>query len=131
MSPGVNKTFIRKFLIPIHRENVAKRFIKKEETLAEKLYIALQPTRRKILVALLKSPSPMYIEQIADNIGEDRKNVAFHMLTLQEYGFVEGEYGVIEPPVKKSAAIGKAGKFFKLTDEGRKVCEIFKKLGII
>jgi len=99
--------------------------------LAERLYIALQPTRKKILVALWKSPAPMYIEQIAKKIGEDRKNVAFHLLTLQEHGFVEGEYGVIEPPAERSAAIGKAGKFFRLTDEGRKVCEMFEKLNII
>jgi len=113
----------------IGRERILARREKgtQEDYSAEELYIALQPTRRKI-IKKLKAEKPMYIEQIADSIGEDRKNVAFHLMTLQDLGLVIGEFGLIEAVQERSAAKGKAGKFFKLTGKGNLVADILEKL---
>lgn len=96
-----------------------------EEELANLLYILMQPTRQKI-VRLLQTSEPMYIEQIADKINEDRRVVSFHLATLAENGFVEGEYRLIEAATKNPGR-GRGGKFYKLTP---KVAEVTARLNI-
>jgi predicted transcriptional regulator len=86
----------------------------KEERLDRELYVLMQPTRWKIIQALKNAKAPLYIEELAKQVGEDRKNIAFHLLTLAEYGFVDSEYRVIEVP-KENPGHGKAGKYFWLT----------------
>lgn len=98
-----------------------------DKKLAEELYIALQPIRRKIL-RQLRSGS-MYIEQLAKNTGEERKNVGFHLMTLREHGFVSGEVGVIQPPEHHSEEVeGRTAKFYSLTEKGNKAVEILEKV---
>lgn len=98
-----------------------------KKTFAEELYIALQPTRRKILEEL--KTGSRYIEQLAKNISEDRKNVSFHLLTLKEHGFVTGELGIIELPTHSSTIVeGRAGKFYSLTEKGEKAVETIERL---
>jgi predicted ArsR family transcriptional regulator len=81
-----------------------------EKTMREGL-IMLHPIRWKILSTLKKEGSPMYIDSIAKMIGTDRRLVSFHLATLEEYGFLESEFKVVEEPKSK----GKAGRFYKLT----------------
>jgi DNA-binding transcriptional ArsR family regulator len=95
-----------------------------EERLDKELYILLQPTRWKIVQALKKGEGPLYIEELAKRVGEERKNVAFHLLALAEYGFVDSEYRVIEVP-KGNPGHGKAGRYFWLTP---KVDEVISKV---
>jgi len=88
------------------------------------LFTVLQPTRRKIVEAL-KNGS-MYIGQVAEAIGEDRKNVGFHLLVLEEKGIVRGEPGVI----KEARSKGRLGKFYSLTKKGQKLLKVLKELEI-
>ena len=80
------------------------------------LYVLMQPTRQKIIRALKASKEPMYIQQIADKIGETARNVSFHLATLAEYGFVDGEYREITAPTP-NPGLGKAAKFYRLTSK--------------
>jgi len=77
----------------------------------------LHPVRWKILTVLKAKGIEMYIDQIADAVNEDRRLVSFHLGTLQELGFVESEFKVVQEPRSK----GKAGRFFKLTPKFDKV----------
>jgi predicted ArsR family transcriptional regulator len=95
-----------------------------EERLDRDIYVLMQPTRLKIVQALKSAEAPLYIEELAKQIGGDRKNIAFHLLTLAEHGFVDSEYRVIEVP-KENPGHGKAGKYFWLT---KKVDEVVAKL---
>jgi predicted ArsR family transcriptional regulator len=90
------------------------------------LYVLMQPTRQKIIKLLKESKEPLYIAQIAEKIGETPRNVSFHLQTLAEYGFVDGEYHEIQPPTHNSPLVlGKAAKFYRLTP---KVDEVVKRL---
>ncbi len=94
------------------------------ETELELLYVLMQPTRRKIIRALKTARKPLYIKEIADQIEENERNVSFHLSTLAEYGFVDGEYREIEAPTHHSAAVkGKAAKFYRLTKKVENVTE--------
>jgi predicted transcriptional regulator len=78
--------------------------------------------RWKILECLRGSEERLCVTEIAEKIGEDRRNVADHLTVLESYGFVESEYGVIE---KTGPHLGRLGKFYRPT---RKVEEIFEKM---
>lgn len=87
------------------------------------IYALMQPTRRKIIKTLRESKEPLYIKEIAQKIGEKERNVSFHLATLAEYGFVEGEYREIEKPTHHSRVTGKAAKFYRLTPKVDAVIE--------
>jgi predicted ArsR family transcriptional regulator len=89
------------------------------------VYALMQPTRQKIIKVLRASKEPLYIKQIAAEIGEKERNVSFHLATLAEYGFVEGEYREIEALTHRSRVTGRAAKFYRLTP---KVEAVIKKL---
>ncbi len=91
----------------------------------ELLYVLMQPTRQKIIQLLKNSEEPIFIREIADQIGESQRNTSFHLATLAEQGFVEGEYREIEIPTHHSAVTGRAAKFYRITP---KVDQIIKKL---
>lgn len=73
--------------------------------------ILLHPIRWKILNYLSSVDEPKYIGTIAEDISENRRLVSFHLGTLQEFGYLESEFKVIQEPHSK----GKAGRFFKIT----------------
>jgi predicted ArsR family transcriptional regulator len=73
--------------------------------------ICLHPIRWKILNTLATTDAPMYIDAIATEIGEERRLVSFHLVTLQEHGYLESEFKIVQDPHSK----GKAGRFFKIT----------------
>ena len=98
---------------------------KMEDSDVAQLYVLMQPTRQKIIKLLRKSPQPMYIKEIANEISESERNTSFHLSTLAEHEFVEGEYKEIEKPTHHSPVTGRAAKFYKITP---KVDEIIKKL---
>jgi len=87
-------------------------------------HIITHPMRYKIIETLSKQNEPMFIEQIADKIGADRRLVSFHLATMMEHGLVEGEYKVSELPASK----GKAVKYYKLS---RKAEQVFSQLAKI
>jgi len=95
-----------------------------EENLANQLYVIMQPIRLKIVRLLKENKEPLYIEQIAEKVKEDRRTVSFHLATLAENGFVDGDYEIIKMPTKNPGR-GRAGKFYRLTP---KVDEVLQKL---
>jgi predicted ArsR family transcriptional regulator len=72
--------------------------------------ICLHPIRWKILNTL-SAGTPLYIDAIAKAINEERRLVSFHLVTLQESGYLESEFKIVQEPHSK----GKAGRFFKIT----------------
>jgi DNA-binding transcriptional ArsR family regulator len=101
-----------------------------EENLEKDLLILLQPMRRRIVEVLREAGRPLYIREIADRLGEDWRLVSYHLTALADAGFVEGEFRVIEPPRSKSRAVGKAGKFYRLTDKVDKVLSRLNELRV-
>jgi predicted ArsR family transcriptional regulator len=89
---------------------------KSEESDLQLLYVLMQPTRQKIIRELKAAGEPLYIQQIADKIGESARNVSFHLATLAERGFVDGEYREIQAPTP-NPGLGKAAKFYHLTEK--------------
>lgn len=79
--------------------------------------ILLHPIRWKIYQALKEKGEPMYIDEIAKKIDEDRRLISFHLSTLEENLFVKSAFKVIT--VAKSK--GKAGRFYKLTSKGDEI----------
>ena len=75
--------------------------------------LLLHPVRWKIYQTLKKSGEPMYIDEIAETIGEDRRLISFHLSTLEDKDFVDSEFKVITRAKSK----GKAGRFYKLTSK--------------
>lgn len=74
--------------------------------------VMLHPIRLKIL-HILEEKGEMYIDEIAKNVDIDRRLISFHLGVLQNYGFLESSFKVVEEPHSK----GKAGRFFTLTSK--------------
>lgn len=70
---------------------------------------------RYAIVQLLSESGPMFIGQVADKLKVNPRLVSFHLATLLDNGFVEGEWKVSKFPSSK----GKAVKEYKLTDKGK------------
>lgn len=86
--------------------------------------ILLLPIRFKIIETLRTSPRPMYIEEIADKIGEDRRLVAFHLSTLEEKGFAQSEFRKID----YQHSTGRAGRYYELTPKVQEVLAELSKI---
>jgi len=81
--------------------------LKKQEK-NELIYTLMQPTRRKMLLLLLKSKQPLYIKEIADKVKASPRNTSFHLTKLAAEGFVDWEFRPIE------SESGRAGKYYKI-----------------
>jgi len=82
-----------------------------ETSVIGNLHILTHPLRFRIIETLRKFGEPMFIGQIAEALKADPRLVSFHLATMLEYGFVEGEWKVSSLPRSK----GKAVKYYKLT----------------
>jgi predicted transcriptional regulator len=91
-----------------------------EISLAKQIYILFQPVRWKIITCLLASERPLYAAEIAEKIGEDRRNVADHLSILEGYGFVKSELREIEKP---GSHLGKIGKYYAPTEKIKETIE--------
>nr|MDO8082068.1 ArsR family transcriptional regulator [Candidatus Freyarchaeota archaeon] len=89
------------------------------EEAREMTYNVLPPIRFKIVNLLLKE-APLYIAQIAEKIGEERRLVSYHLTSLSKAGIVEAEWK-LENPKKSSKGAPKAVKYYKLTDKAESV----------
>lgn len=58
----------------------------------------------------------MYIDEIAGLIEEDPRLTSFHLTTLQEKGYAESKFDIIDKPTSK----GRAGRFYRLTPKVEK-----------
>lgn len=95
------------------------------QKLLRNLGVACQNIRYKILYLLdaylfthrNEDEKGLYINEIADKISAERRLVSFHLTTLEENGLVSSQFAVIEKPTSK--AKGKAGRFYKITPDGK------------
>lgn len=83
------------------------------------VHVLLHPMRYRI--AELLAEKPMHINEISNALGEERRLVSYHLLTLEEYGFLSSKYEISEQPKSK----GKAIKKYWVTG---KVEEVFSEL---
>lgn len=80
-------------------------------------HILIHPLRYKIIKLLQENnPEGMYVNEISKAIKEDRKLVAYHLLTLFQYDFAKSEYEISKYPASK----GKALKRITLTEKTKK-----------
>ena len=78
----------------------------------------LQRTRLRILLLLKKADAPLYIEQIAQDVGESSRLTAHHLEILEELGLLKSEFGII-----KDASRPIAGRFFETTKKADQALE--------
>lgn len=95
--------------------------MKIEDRLVEEAHVLLHPIRFRIVELLAEKP--MHINAISNALGEDRRLVSYHLLTLEEYGFLDSKYEISEEPKSK----GKALKRYWVTDKVEEVISEIKK----
>lgn len=81
--------------------------MKIEDGLLKEVHVLFHPMRYRI-VELLTEKS-IHLNEISKALGEDRRIVAYHLLILEEYGFLKSNYGISEQPKSKGKAIRKYG----------------------
>jgi DNA-binding transcriptional ArsR family regulator len=79
--------------------------MKIEEGLVTDAHILLHPIRYRIVELL--ADKPMHINEISKAMGEERRLVSYHLLTLEQYGFVSSKYEISEHPKSRGKAIRK------------------------
>lgn len=79
--------------------------MKLEEKLIKEAHVLLHPIRFRIVELLVEKP--MHINAISKALGEERRLVSYHLLALEESGFVNSKYEISENPKSKGKAIRK------------------------
>jgi predicted ArsR family transcriptional regulator len=79
----------------------------------ERLYVAMQPARKRILSSLDQSQS--YASKLADELSINPKVVQFHLDILLKYGLVTGQFDLESPSDGRPVAVRR----FKLTEAGQ------------
>ena len=97
--------------------------MKLEAKLLEEAHVLLHPTRYRIVELLMAQP--MHINGISKALGEERRLVSYHLLALEECGFVKSKYEISENPKSKGKAIRKYWVTAKVNEV---VTEVKKKL---
>jgi predicted transcriptional regulator len=96
--------------------------IKIEEGLVKDAHVLLHPIRFRIIELLMENP--LHINGISKAMGEERRLISYHLLTLEEHGFVNSTYEISEAPKSKGKAIRK----YWVTDKVEKVISELKKI---
>jgi DNA-binding transcriptional ArsR family regulator len=82
-----------------------KSSMKLEEELVKEAHVLLHPIRFKIVELLVEKP--MHINAISKALGEERRLVSYHLIALEECGFLNSKYEISENPKSKGKAIRK------------------------
>ncbi len=93
-----------------------------EDTIVKDAHVLLHPIRFRIVELL--ADNPLHINGISKAMGEERRLVSYHLLTLEEYGFVDSRYEISEQPKSKGKAIRK----YWVTDKVNTVISELKKI---
>ena len=94
-----------------------------EDELIKDAHVLLHPIRFRIVELLAEKP--LHINAISKAMSEERRLVSYHLLALEEAGFVASKYEISELPKSK----GKAIRVYWVTDKVNAVIsEIKKKL---
>jgi DNA-binding transcriptional ArsR family regulator len=79
--------------------------MKLEEKLIEEAHVLLHPIRFRIVELLIEKP--LHINGVSKALGEERRLISYHLLALEECGFVGSKYEISENPKSKGKAIRK------------------------
>jgi len=79
--------------------------MKIEDDLIKDVHMLLHPVRYRIVELLAEKP--MHISGISKALGEERRLVSYHLLTLEEHGFLRSNYEISEQPKSKGKALRK------------------------
>jgi DNA-binding transcriptional ArsR family regulator len=79
--------------------------MKLEDDLLREAHALFHPLRFRIVELL--AGKAMHINEIAKALGEERRLVSYHLLTLEEYGFVLSAYEIPEDPKLRGKALRK------------------------
>ena len=71
-----------------------------EDRLVKEAHILLHPTRYRI--AKLLAEKPRHISELIEALGEDGRLVSYHLLTLEEHGFVSSKFDFPQEALAKS-----------------------------
>ncbi|MDG6930042.1 MAG: helix-turn-helix transcriptional regulator [Nitrososphaerota archaeon] len=83
--------------------------------------ILLQPIRFKLALTLINSKEPMYLEQIAAEMGENSRLIAHHLDILEDSGLVSSKFQIIQ---HDNNLRGFAGRFFSATPKLKESLEV-------
>ncbi len=89
--------------------------MKNEYSLVKEVHMLLHPMRYRILELLAEKP--MHINEISKALREERRLISYHLVTLEEYGFLNSNYEISEQPKSK----GKAVKKYRMTEKVEEV----------
>ncbi|MBN1762114.1 MAG: winged helix-turn-helix transcriptional regulator [Methanomicrobia archaeon] len=92
-----------------------------EDALIRDAHVLLHPIRFRIVELLAKKP--LHINAISKAMAEERRLVSYHLLALEEAGFVASKYEISELPKSK----GKAIRVYWVTDKVKTVISEMKK----
>jgi predicted transcriptional regulator len=73
--------------------------------LVKDAHVLLHPIRFRIVELL--TAEPMHINGISKALNAERRLVSYHLLTLEDAGFVESKYEISENPKSRGKAIRK------------------------
>ena len=83
----------------------------------ERIAVVCHPTRFKILELLLENEEGLYIQQLAEKTGENRKINSYHLRALERHDLLHSELKSVKKPDQKG--YGVAARFFNITALGR------------
>jgi len=78
-------------------------FTMKIEDNLKDVHVLLHQKRYRI-VELLEE-KPMHINEISNALGEERRLISYHLLTLEEHGFLSSKYEISDDAKSKGKAI--------------------------
>ena len=86
----------------------------RENNILTEAHILLHPLRYR--VAALLAERPLTLQELIDTLAEEPRLVSYHLLLLEEHGFVSGKFGLDHPEQMESR---KAGVAYGVTKKGR------------
>jgi predicted transcriptional regulator len=96
--------------------------MKMKDKLVKDAHVLLHPIRFRIIELLAEKP--LHINGISKAMGECPAGVSYHLLTLEEFGFVNSRYEISESPKSRGKAIRK----YWVTDKVKEVISELKKI---
>ena len=88
--------------------------MERENNLLKEAHILLHPLRYRIAASLAERS--LNLQELIDTLGEDRRLISYHLLILEEHGFVSGKFGFDRSDQRESS---KAGVAYGVTEKGR------------
>jgi ArsR family transcriptional regulator len=76
-----------------------------KDSLVMDAHVLFHPIRFRIVELLAERQ--MYINELSNALGEDRRHVSYHLRTLEEYGFVSSKYEISDHPKSRGKALKK------------------------